>query len=379
VDRAAIAARADAFEAAVFRALELDDADAPIARWAEIYAHVSSVLTRDVEAGRFDAPSTLIEGPVKGRWADIDIDAVWGLVYAARTHLIASRILAAHPPPPGPCAELGAGWGPFGLAAAFVGFGPIHLMDVSKPRLDRAARLFDASGLEPPILHPGDVSRSKRIADLGPLSAIALPFAFGEMLGRDATDALGAERVEAWLDSLAPGGRLYIVEPGSQASSRRLQSIRDRVQLAGGHVVAPCCGVSRCPMLVDKRDWCHLTWRMPLGRVGRAIAEAAHRRWQEVHFSWLVLGRKDDSARADGLRARLVEIRSVERGKITARFCGPDGLVTLTALRRHAACFDRIAGLEPGAVVRWRAEGLERHGDGLRLIDPSALLVLVEP
>jgi small ribosomal subunit Rsm22 len=361
----------EAFERAVLSALGVEPSDAALARWAEVYSHVSSVLTREAAAGRFDAPSSAIETPQSRAWTEVDFDAVWGLVYAARTHAIARRLLDAYPAQAGAFAEIGAGWGPFGLAAARAGGTEVHLVELSASRLARAARLFAAMGMPEPRTHPEDAVQSASIdRSIGgrSLSAIALPYSLGEMAGVDDDGTRMLALVARWIDALAPGGRLYVLEPGTKPSARRVQALRDRLAPTV-RIIAPCCGAPACPLLADPRDWCHFTWSLPLGPIGRAIAEQAHRRWHEVHFSWLVIERSapsDGGSRADG-SARLLEIRRIERGKVTARFCDAEGLATVTALRREREAFARVVGLEPGARVHLDRARLEAHGDGLRL------------
>jgi ribosomal protein RSM22 (predicted rRNA methylase) len=69
-------------------------------------------------------------------------------------------------------------------------------------------------------------------------------------------------------DRVAEGGYLVIVEPGQQAHTRRLMSLRDRILATKAELVPrfPCLRRDSCPMLTASRtDWCHgaIEWRQP--------------------------------------------------------------------------------------------------------------------
>lgn len=363
---------AEAFEKSVLRALGFDvrhwaPEDLPIDRWGAAYARLSEYLI----AG---AAGVTHHSHPESADALADMDAVWGLVYGARTRVIARRLLRAYPPPPGRFVEVGAGWGPFAHAAQGSIRG-IHsyLIDLSGNRLARARSLFEASGFPAPQLQVGDATA----VEVPEASGIAVPYALGEMIaGSDRHGALfrAEQLVRRWVDCLGAGGRLYLLEPGTLLSSRRVQDLRDR--LAGSTVLlGPCAGATRCPRLADPEDWCHFTWRAPLGPLGRAIADRARRRWREVHVSWLVVAAPGAPARTHDeeteVRARVLEVRPVGRAKIRALLCGGDGLLSLVALRRSRDAYDALNTLTPGDLVGLRTETLTVRGDGLR-VDSAA-------
>jgi ribosomal protein RSM22 (predicted rRNA methylase) len=166
-----------------------------------------------------------------------------------------------------------------------------------------------------------------------------------------------------------------VLEPGSRPASRRLQAIRDQLAASAKAAVIAPCAAPRCPRLADPRDWCHFTWRLGLGPIGQAIANAAHRRWQEVHASWLVLSGTVE--RPALIRpARLLELRAADKAKAVARVCTDTGELALTALRRHREAYEKLTTTAPGALVDLGGSELELHGDGLRMVTPNALRVL---
>lgn len=354
------------YESAVLKVLRLQP-EKELPRLSRVYDHLSQQMTVAAESADLGPTALLAQDRLDAR----DLDAVWGLIYGARSYAIARRLFAEHPPPEGLFVEVGAGWGPFGLAAAELGR-EVALVDVSRARLDRAAELFVALGLRAPAIIAADAWRAPLPAGT---RSIAAAYSFGEMI-RALRNPIqeAATQLRNWLGRAnrdgGEGGRIYVVEPGTQSASRRLQAVRDAV-VESVPVGAPCTGSPRCPMLADDRDWCHFTWRLPAGPVARELANQAERRWQEVHFSYLVLGTLPEAG-VD----RVLEVRGFCEPKVRARLCTSDGLIALTALRRHAAASSAIAELGPGSRVRIAREELIEKGDGLRLERETSLVAL---
>lgn len=354
--------RARTFETTLLAALGLDPLEVDLDRLASAYRWLSKELIDET-----DQPSSTLRSGDDAPFDERDLAAVFGLVYAARTFHTAHRLLGAYPPGPGGFVELGAGWGPFALRAALQRPLTVTLVDASGAALSRAARMFERCGLAAPRLVTEDVARHQPRDRLG---GIAVPFLLNELAVRDEPEAL-RRQLERWMSSLGPRGRLYLVEPGTLRAARRLQQLRDQLP-AGVHVHAPCTGAPACPLLERPSDWCHFTWRAAEGPLARAIADRAQRRWREQHVSFLVLAQEA----AEPTQAyRVLDVRPHGRAKVVARTCGAQGLVPVTALRRHAA-HARLSALEPGALIR--VAEAESKGDGLRVEAADGIAVLQE-
>jgi hypothetical protein len=342
------ATRARAFEMAVLAAVDLDPLAVDLDRLAAAYRSLSDTLNQ----GRA-TPSSL--GPGGGPFDAREHTAVFGLIYAARTFHAAHRILAAYPPGPGAMVELGAGLGPFALRAALQSRSSPILIDASAEVIRAGARLFEICGLPQPSTQAIDLSRFHATA---PLGGLALPFVLNELPDRDDDSAL-RRRVARWAAMLSPNGRLYLLEPGTPIAARRLQRLRDALP-PGLQIHAPCTGAQACPQLERPNDWCHFTWPTPESPLARTIADHAQRRWQEQHISFLVLGPSPSPPPA----ARVLDVRPHGHAKVVARTCTAQGLLPLTALRRHPA-HAHLSALEPGNLVDLL--GGEPKGDGLRV------------
>jgi hypothetical protein len=334
--------------------------DPPIERWSRVYDLTSKALTS--EAAEIDPGPTGLLRPSGFEAADANI--VWGLIYGARTYAIARWLLAETPPAEGVFVELGAGWGPFGLAAASLGH-RVVLVDLSAERLRSARSMFAALGFREPQCLVEDAWSFRLPAEAG---SIALPYSFGEMLrGRRDELRAGAQRLKGWLGELGPSGRMFVVEPGTHVAARRLQAIRDLLA-PEIRISAPCPQIAACPALPNPEDWCHFTRRLPLGAVGQAVAAAGRRRWQEVHFSYLVFG----TSALPGV-ARVLEVREESKRKVRVRACTESGLVQLTALSRERDIAQSLLGLVPATAVRIDFGACEPKGDGLRVRSASAV------
>jgi hypothetical protein len=333
------------FEAAMLGSLGLEVSDLDFPSLGRRYLRLSEALG----PGHAAASSTLLRDP-------LDV-LVFGLVYAARTFHVAHRLLVAMPPAAGPIIDLGAGLGPFGLAASLLLHRPVTLVEREAFILEHARSLFHAAGAQVPDLVALDIEHHRPAG----AAALLLGFVAGEIDGPP---------WERWVRGLAPDGRLYIVEPGTGAQARALQALRDAPP-GGASVLAPCMGVARCPLTPSPQDWCHFTWRIPLGPIGRAVADHARRRWREQHFSFCVLG---SGAPLAGLR--VLSVRPHGASKVVAMTCGPAGLVPLTALRRDRPAYDAISNLEPGTAIEVSSQ--DARGDGLRIHEPDELTTLAE-
>ena len=75
-----------------------------------------------------------------------------------------------------------------------------------------------------------------------------------------------AERiVKMACNHLNNNGFLVLISPAFKRTSRRLSQIRDKLIFNGYHLIAPCPGQYKCPIIKNKNDWCHhrLFWTQP--------------------------------------------------------------------------------------------------------------------
>lgn len=341
------------YEAAVLEALGLSEGTIPWARWSRAYEAISTALTED--------RAEVLAGGASGDLGDAETRAVAALVFGARSFVIARSVLAAYPPPAGLVVELGAGCGPLGLAAAGLGH-QVELQDISAASLALAPGLYKAAGLPAPACSIGDAGA---LGGAG-YAAIGLAFSLNEMLAAAGLELKRASSwLTRWLAALAPGGRLYVIEPGTKAQSRLLQTLRDEWR---AHVLAPCPQADRpCPLLEQSRDWCHFTWPHTPGPVTRRLAQMAGRDAGSLRFSWLALS-KEPVQNGQDAPGRLLELRYPDRHKVSAMVCRPEGdVVRLTALKRDLAAYGALTELQPGAVLELELRELESKGDGLRV------------
>lgn len=74
-------------------------------------------------------------------------------------------------------------------------------------------------------------------------------------------DDPGDPLLERWQQTLSPGGRTLVIEPGTRPASRTLVSLRARAIEAGWHVAAPCPHRERCPQPgTGRQPWCHFAF-----------------------------------------------------------------------------------------------------------------------
>ena len=345
------------FEAAVFKALELEPGEEQLDEWAMSYERLQSRLTRHRKQ------SLQKESSAAGEEGAGDV--IRGIVHAGRTFRIAQRILHAYRPPSGRMLEIGAGIGPFAFAAHNMLGEPVTILEKNRRMLKNSIRLFEAAGMEAPKTIHSDATQPITYRQY---AAVFAPFVLNEILTKaDSEDMLdvGRRQIKSWLTACRRGGRLYILEPGTREASRNLQALRDLIK-DEFHVVGPCTHDSACPMLDGEKDWCHFTWRVEAGEWAQKIAEAAKRRFQELHFSWLLVENRRPEEKAPH-RVRLMDIRRNDKNKLRVVTCTHDGLETFVVQKRNKATYKAIDSFQSGDELQVDVSKLERKGDGFRL------------
>ena len=330
---------------------------------AQVYARISSELaTRSALK-----PTNSQQASRNATSDDASSALIWALIYGARTFQIAHRLLTTYPPKSGSFYELGAGLGPFALRAALCPeISPVSIVDLYPPSSRIIAKIYSMLQIPPPH------STKANIAAYEPHQAsnIAIPFAFREIGSK-------ASSIERWLHSLSPQGRLYIVEPGTQPIARELQAARDTLRQQT-RILGPCQHTSTCPRLVKQNDWCHFTWRIPLGTVGRRIADIGRRRGHEIHASWLILERSAAAQTGGPATNRRCVVLSVRPGskECDVRLCGNEQEIRVLGARRQREIYEFLSSLEPGDIVELNEEGTRVHGGGTVLERSDGLVVV---
>lgn len=283
---------------------------------------------------------------------------VWGLIYGVRSFEIARALDVDFG---ASVAELGSGWGPFSLAAA-LGGAEVELVDLAGPNLKLGEQLLSALGL------PCETRRADLLRWQGPAQTIILPYVVNEVFGREEQLRPAVKQLSRWL--AGPAEQLVIVDPGDQRSAQFLMALRERLRAEGLYLPAPCCAQGACPLYEQDKQWCHFTWRLPLGPFGRRIADRAGRKWKEAHFSWITVSKRPPEPAPEA--ARLLELRPLGRPKLQLRLCAAEGLVQLNVQRKQKAAFLHASALRPGQRLIWD-RSMALRGDGYRLEQPGQL------
>lgn len=247
------------------------------------------------------------------------VAAVWGFVYGMRSFHVASRILPAYARSPGRLVDLGGGWGPAALWGALNGFS-VKVIESEKQRVALGKELFRRLGL-----HVDWEIRSVGPSDAAQADLAVWSFSLREMVG---SVQQGAHHIGQAFQRMAEGGRILILESGAKPGSRFVMGVRDAVLEEGAPVLAPCQSELKCPARAAG-DWCHFTWRLPLGPVGSRIASSAGRKGNELHVSWLMVGEGDKPT-----ASRVLQVRRL--GKVGAQvlICASDGLQRVVVHRK---------------------------------------------
>jgi hypothetical protein len=78
---------------------------------------------------------------------------------------------------------------------------------------------------------------------------------------REAEDDPTTQLLVRWQQTLAPGGRVLLIEPGTRPAARQLVSLRARAVAAHWRALAPCPHQERCPQSgIGRQPWCHFAF-----------------------------------------------------------------------------------------------------------------------
>ncbi len=297
---------------------------------------------------------------------------IWALIYGYRTYFLTSRLLQQFGITPNSLAEFGSGVGPGGLAASQLGTKRVTLLDHSREKLQQSARIYAASGSSSPQIQVADL-RTETYSGT-PVNMALFSFSLAELSrsipGNPMRNSLAL--LSNALEKVSEEGHLLILEAGTKSGAHFVQDLRDN--LPGGlEIVGPCASQPKCPM--DEPDWCHFTWPISPGSATSRIAARAKRNLDRVHSSWLLI--KKTKTKSASKHWRLLEKRPAGKAKIQARCCTPDGLITLTTLKRNKTHYKWWDEVEVGAALRSESS-LEKKGDGFRVEPNSKILVLDE-
>ncbi|MEQ1852295.1 MAG: small ribosomal subunit Rsm22 family protein [Chthoniobacteraceae bacterium] len=153
------------------------------------------------------------------------------------------------------------------------------------------------------------------------------------------------------------------VESGTHADSRALIAVREELR-AEFRIVAPCTHEARCGMLTEQnaRHWCHHFARVP--------AEASRdARWAQfgrelgidmraLPCSFLVLDRRDESARLDEGCSRIIGRPREEKARMEILSCQAGGIEELMLQKRdEPALFKQLQKGRADALYRWQRDG----------------------
>jgi SAM-dependent methyltransferase len=277
--------------------------------------------------------------------------------------------------------DIGAGPGPSSIALLTAGADRVTAVDRSTPALRVAAQLASRSGrrLETRVV---DVASGEPLPH-GPFDLVTAVHTVNE-LWSDLDDRLDRRRafVESLVGSLAPGGRLLLVDPALTATANEAIELRDELAAAGWRVLAPCTHADRCPALPSGTCHAEVAWVPP--PAVRRIGHAARIGRETLAFSYFLLAppaAAPHSAEAPLARQppppyRVVSERFLAKsGRLRVLICGPEGRFPLSVDGR--ASFATVRTFRSlGRYDLVRVDGVEQRATGWGLTPTSTLEVV---
>ena len=310
------------------------------------------------------------------------------LYYWPVSYMQASLALAELPSVPRRVLDLGSGPGPVSAAlldALRDSGAPLPaelvLADASPAALELASAILAGGAARPAKLSTLELDlEAEPELPAGGFDLVVMGHCLNE-LWRGRSDSLDRKLglLERAGRSLAPGGRVLLVEPALLLTCRELIALRDRLAAEGWSVLGPCPGSYACPALAAGPERsCHAEspWAPPEPVASLAAAAGLDR--SSVKWTYFFLepgsGPRDPRPSLGGFRRRVVSDPMLNKaGRLRYILCDDGELSAISARADDEAA--RAAGfmdLRRGDAIR--AEGLEeRPGGGLGIGSGSRL------
>jgi len=273
--------------------------------------------------------------------------------------------------------DLGSGPGPSSLALLSAGAAHVTAVDRSRSALRVAAELASRSGRRLETL-VADIASGAPIPG-GPFDLVTAVHAVNE-LWSDLDDRLDRRRalVQSLAGSLAPGGRVLLVDPALTATANEAIELRDALAAAGWRVLAPCTRQDRCPALPSGTCHAEVAWQPP--PAVQRIGHAARIGRETLAFSYFLLEPptappKRETAAAPPLYRVVSERFLSKSGRLRVLVCGPDGRFPLSVDGRASFAAARTFRTL-GRYDLVRVDGVEQRATGWGLVPESALEVV---
>jgi SAM-dependent methyltransferase len=328
-----------------------------------------------------------------GYMDDPDLLGAYLLYYWPVSYLQASLAFAELPPASAIASsgagrrilDLGSGPGPASAAVLDAGATAceVVLVDASKRALDLARSILDR-GDNPPSRVESRVLdlESEEALPEGPFDLVILSHCLNE-LWRGEPEALDRRLslLRRAAKTLAPGGKILILEPALLLTSRELIALRDRLAGEFWKILCPCPGSYPCPILAAGSERsCHAeaAWA-PIEPVA-SLAAAAGLDRSSVKCAYFLLSPPGQGNPPEGefvISRRVVSDHMLNKaGRLRFILCGERTLLSISAKADDKAA--RAAGfmdLRRGDSISFRGFE-ERPGGGAGFAQGSSIELL---
>lgn len=226
-------------------------------------------------------------------------------------------------------------------------FSKIRSFDISQEALDLGIKIA------PPSWPIHEVSLSnKKISCESKKELLIASYVFTEL----------KELPAQWLDFEA----LAIIEPSTQADSRRLMELRQTLIHSGYQIWAPCTHFDNCPLLKhSEKDWCHdrIYWQAPKWFLD--VENFLPIKNRTVTFSYLLARKTLGPPHSLKQLSRLTGDMLIEKGKTRQSLCRSSNREFLSWFPQRLEKGDSIE-LQRGSLVKLPAD-LEEKSNEVRL------------
>ena len=125
---------------------------------------------------------------------------------------------------------------------------------------------------------------------------------------------------------------LLVVEPGTPRGYEIIKLVRDYLISKGGHILAPCPHMNKCPMSTS--DWCHFSTRVARSKLHRTL-KGGDAPYEDEKYSYIALSKSP----CNRCKNRILRHPQISSGFITLEVCSNDGLKTIKVTKKDKELF----------------------------------------
>lgn len=134
---------------------------------------------------------------------------------------------------------------------------------------------------------------------------------------------------------------LVIIEPGTVKGYEEMTTIREHLIKLGGHIIAPCPHMNKCPLT---NDWCHFSTRLSRSKLHKLL-KGGDAPYEDEKFTYLIISKDDNFTKVNN---RILRHPYNGNGYIGLNLCTDSGLKDIKVTKKEKEKYKLVKKLSVG-------------------------------